>query len=57
MTIDKTTKTAKPTKIARQPMMGISHWMGKVEETMPKDPVMSIQELARNCAPGAIHRL
>jgi hypothetical protein len=38
-------------------MIGINHWTGKVEETMPNDPVINIQELARNCAPGAIHRL
>jgi len=28
-----------------------------VEDSMPKEPVISIQELARNCAPGAIHLL
>jgi hypothetical protein len=38
-------------------MIGINHWTGKVDETMPKEPVISIQELARNCAPGDIHRL
>ena len=57
MTIDKATRTAKPAKMARQPMIGINHWTGKVEESMPKEPVISIQELARNCAPGAIHLL
>jgi hypothetical protein len=48
MTIDKATKTAMPAKMARHPTIGMSHWMGKVDETMPKEPVMSIQELARS---------
>ena len=29
----------------------MSHCTGSVEASMPSEPVMSIQELARNCAP------
>ena len=34
-------------KIGRQPMLGNSHCTGKVEASMPSEPVMSIHELAR----------
>ena len=38
---------ATPKKMGRQPMAGSNHCTGKVEASMPSDPVMSIQELAR----------
>jgi hypothetical protein len=43
-----TTKTAKPAKIARHPVTGINHCTGKVDDNMPKEPVINIHELARN---------
>ena len=40
--------TPNMTNIARQPQMGMSHCTGKVAASMPKEPVISIQELLRN---------
>ena len=44
--------TASPQNSGRQPTSGISHCTGKVDATMPNEPVISIQELARSCAAG-----
>ena len=46
--IDTLMQAARPQKIARQPSTGISHCTGSVDATMPKDPDISIHELARN---------
>ena len=40
----------------RQPRLGSSHCTGSVDASMPSDPVISIQELARNCATGEYQR-
>ena len=36
----------------RQPIIGSSHCTGQLEATMPSEPLVSIQELARSWAPG-----
>ena len=40
----------------RQPTTGISHCTGRVDATMPSEPDINIQELARNCAAGVNQR-
>ena len=40
----------------RQPMWGSSHCTGKVDATMPSEPVMSIHELARSWVAGSSQR-
>ena len=42
------TSAAKPQNSTRQPTMGSNHCTGKVEATMPNEPVISIHEFARN---------
>ena len=37
----------------RQPQYGNSICAGKVDATMPSEPVISIHELARSCALGS----
>ena len=51
--------TFRPARIqnsGRQPIRGNSHCTGNVEASIPSEPVMSIQELARNCVAEANHR-
>ena len=48
--------TARPQNSGRQPITGISSWTGKVEATIPNEPVISIQELARSWAVGSSQR-
>jgi len=43
-------RPAKAQNSPRQPICGNSHCTGSVEASMPSDPVISIQELARSCA-------
>ena len=40
--------TPSTTNRARQPQMGMSHCTGKVAANLPKEPVISIQELVRS---------
>ena len=40
-------RAAKAQNIGRQPVSGISHCTGKVEASMPSEPAINIQELAR----------
>src|SRR5258706_12472104 len=47
---------ASPQNKGRQPVTGISQCTGNVEATMPKEPVISIQELARSWAVGVSQR-
>ena len=42
--------------MGRQPNTGISHCTGKVDATMPIEPVISIQELLRSRVPGSNQR-
>ena len=51
-----TTSTASSRNSARQPTSGNSHCTGSVAATMPSDPVISIQELARSCTAGSNQR-
>ena len=44
--------TATARNSPRQPSRGSNHCTGKVEASMPSEPVISIQELARSCAPA-----
>jgi hypothetical protein len=46
-TIDSTINTASTRNIGRQPTTGNNHCTGKVEATMPSEPVISIQALLR----------
>ena len=48
--------TASPQNIPRQPITGISHCTGNVAATMPMEPVINIQEFARNKAAGDSQR-
>ena len=41
--------TAIITNRPRQPSVGMSHCTGRVEATMPVEPLISIQELVRSC--------
>ena len=50
------TNAANPQNSTRQPTSGINHCTGKVEATMPNDPIISIQELARICEFAANQR-
>ena len=54
--IDRAISAARPQNSGRQPASGTSHCTGRVEASMPKEPVISIQELARSCAPGSSQR-
>ena len=45
--IASSTSAARPRNMARQPTTGINHCTGKVEATMPSEPDISIQALAR----------
>ncbi len=40
----------------RQPSIGSSHCTGSVDASMPSEPVISIQALARSCAPASNQR-
>lgn len=48
--------TASPQNSGRQPTSGTAHCTGRVEATMPSEPVISIQELARICAVASNQR-
>ncbi len=54
--IDSAISTARPQNSGRQPARGSSHCTGRVEATMPMEPVISIQELVRNCTGGVNQR-
>jgi hypothetical protein len=54
--MDSSTASARAQNSGRQPASGTSHCTGSVDATMPSDPVMSIHELARNCAVGSNQR-
>ena len=49
--IDNPVSAARIQNMGRQPVKGMSHCTGSVEASMPSEPVMSIHELARSCAP------
>jgi hypothetical protein len=54
--MDSSTASASAQNSGRQPASGTSHCTGNVDATMPRDPVMSIHELARSWAVGSNHR-
>ena len=55
-TMDRRISAASHQNSPRQPVNGISHCTGKVDATMPSDPDINIQELARICAAGVSQR-
>ena len=54
--IASTMSTARPQNKGRHPTTGRAHCTGSVDATMPNDPVISIQELARICMVAANQR-
>jgi dTDP-4-amino-4,6-dideoxygalactose transaminase len=54
--IDPAKSTPNKRNTLRQPTNGNSHCTGSVDATIPSAPVISIQELARICAPVEYHR-
>ena len=55
-TMDTAIRAARPRNSGRHPNCGTNHCTGRVEATMPMEPDMSIQELARSCMGGDIQR-
>jgi hypothetical protein len=51
-----TTNKANPMNKARHPNKGINHCTGKVDISMPKEPVISIHELVRSWAEASNQR-
>ena len=51
-----TINTANPQNSGRHPAKGRSHCTGSVDATMPIEPVISIQALARICTMGVNQR-
>lgn len=54
--MDSASKAASPQNNGRQPTCGSSHCTGRVEASMPSEPVISIQELARSWVVGVSQR-